>query len=208
MVAPGWHRLTDAVLATLRPGVIARAFSALRRLRWWARSRAMRGYLALAHPGVACAPGVRFGRGVRVRAFAGGRAEIGAGATLDDFAHVVVEGGHLVIGAGVLVGRGALVVCCEAISIGAGSLIGEYVTVRDQDHRHAGSGPLDAQGLITAPVRIGEQVWLGAKVTVTRGVDIAANAVVGANAVVTRSLAGRGVYGGIPARRLGAGVQP
>jgi acetyltransferase-like isoleucine patch superfamily enzyme len=41
------------------------------------------------------------------------------------------------------------------------------------------------QGEDVAPVRIGNDVWLGAKVTVLKGVSIGDGPIVGANAVVT-----------------------
>ncbi len=183
--------------------MLPRAFAGLRLLGMALRSFRQRSYLKLAHPGVRCHPTVRFGRGISIRAFAGAHIEIGKGSVIQDYALVIAEGGNLVIGEDCLIGRGCVVVCTEAITVGDGTLIAEYVTIRDQDHAHAADAALDAQGLTSAPVVIGKNVWLGAKVTVTRGVEIAAHAVVGANAVVTRSLPDRGVYGGVPARLLG-----
>ena len=54
--------------------------------------------------------------------------------------------------------------------IGAHCLFGELVSIRDHDHAFDGSGRaiLD-QGRVTAPVRIGDDVWIGAKATITRG---------------------------------------
>ncbi|MBT7051665.1 MAG: hypothetical protein HN978_18620 [Desulfobacula sp.] len=51
------------------------------------------------------------------------------------------------------------------------------------------------------PIDIAEGVWLGTKVQVNKGVSVESFSVVGANAVVTKSLK-RGVYGGIPARKI------
>lgn len=54
-----------------------------------------------------------------------------------------------------------------------------------------------------APVVIEEYAWLGPRVIVLPGVTIARGCVIGAGAVVTRSTEPYGVYGGIPAKRLG-----
>lgn len=185
-----------------------RLFSASRVLRHWLRSLAMRAYLALAFPGIRCHRSVRFGRGVTVLAFDGGTMEIGAGTFIQDHALLQVERGHLAIGGNCLIGRGSVVACKQAVSIGDGTLIAEHVTIRDHDHRTRGEGRLEAMGHDTAPVLIGHDVWLGAKVTVTRGVEIAPHAVVGANSVVTRTPAKRGVYAGAPARRIDERSRP
>lgn len=182
--------------------MIARAFAGLRKARFALRSAALRSYLRMAYPGVKVHRSVIFGKGVTVRAFDGAQLEIGEGTVVLEYAQLQVEGGSLVIGRDCLIGRGSVVICADRIEIGEGTLIAEHVTIRDQDHNHRGDGRLVSQGSTTAPIRIGHDVWLGAKVTVTRGVEIAPHAVVGANAVVTSSLPQRGVYVGAPARLL------
>ncbi len=182
--------------------LIRRVFSALRILRLNVRSAAVRTYLLLAHPAVSCHRTVQFGRGVTIRAFDGGRIVLGAGTVVLENAQVQTTGGVLIVGKNCQIGRGAVVFCTDHIEIGEGTMIAEHVTIRDHNHRHEGEGRLELQGHVSAPIHIGDNVWLGAKVTVTKGVDIAPRAVVGANAVVTRSLPSRGVYGGIPARLL------
>lgn len=184
--------------------MIARVLGRLRMLWWQLRSLRIRIVLRFAYPGIRCHPSVRFGRGVTIRAFDGARIEIGKGVGILEYAQVQADrGGHLVLGEECLIGRAAVIICSHAIEIGAGTLTAEHVTIRDQDHNHSGDGRLEAQGSSTAPIRIGHDVWLGAKVTVTKGVEIAPHAVVGANSVVTRSLPVRGVYVGAPARPIG-----
>ncbi|WP_067734349.1 acyltransferase [Novosphingobium naphthalenivorans] len=171
-------------------------------MRQAARSWAMRAYVRAAYRGVSCHPTVRFGRGARLRCFDGGTLTLGAGVALGDFAYLEAAAGHLEIGGNCEIGKGAIVVSREAVSIGDGTLVAEYCTIRDADHRHSGDDRLADQGFETAPIRIGRDVWLGAKVTVTRGVELADHCVIGANSVVTRSAAERGIYAGVPARRI------
>lgn len=52
------------------------------------------------------------------------------------------------------------------------------------------------------PVRIEENVWIGAKVSVLSGVTVACGCVVGAGAVVTKSTEPNGIYVGVPAKRI------
>lgn len=188
--------------------MIARTFSGLRRLRLALRSALYRAYLRLAYAGITCHPSVRFGVGARVRCFAGGAVTLGPGVFVQDCALVLAEGGRLTLGAGCEVGRWAVIAAREEIVIGAGTLIAEHVTIRDQDHGRDGAGALAERAMRTAPIRIGHDVWLAAKVTVTKGVEIAPHAVVGANSVVTRSLTEPCAYGGAPARRLGSPPLP
>ena len=60
------------------------------------------------------------------------------------------------------------------------------------------------QGYTTAPIIIGDDVWLGSKSVVLKGVSIGKGAVVGAGAVVTRSLPSGVIAVGAPARVIGS----
>lgn len=53
------------------------------------------------------------------------------------------------------------------------------------------------------PIKIGENVWLGANVVVLPGVEIANDCVVGAGSVVSKSLMEPNcIYAGVPAKRI------
>ncbi len=63
--------------------------------------------------------------------------------------------------------------------------------------------PLARRGFETAPIKIGRNVWVGAKATILMGVTIGDNAIVGANSVVTRDVPAGATVAGAPARELG-----
>ena len=109
--------------------------------------------------------------------------------------------GTLDIGDGVVLSRGVHLVAHAGVHIGAGSMIGEYASVRDANHRR-GAGPLRDSGHVAAPVHIGRGVWIGRGAVVLAGVRIGDGAVVAANAVVTHDVAAGAVVGGVPARPL------
>jgi acetyltransferase-like isoleucine patch superfamily enzyme len=91
----------------------------------------------------------------------------------------------------------------ESIGIGHDCLIAEMVSIRDHDHAFSSTEvSIIEQGRATAPIRIGDNVWIGGKATVTKGVTIGSNTVVGAHAVVTTDLPPDCVAVGIPARVL------
>ncbi len=168
-----------------------------------AASHARRLLLGLAYPGLSFGPGVTLGRGVRIRVTDGGRCHIGARTAIEPGCLLIVKGGELTIGPDGFIGQGSVIACCSRIGIGPDALIGEHVTIRDQDHRTADhASPYRTQGLETAPISLGANVWLGAKVTVVKGVSIGDGAVIGAGAVVTRSLPARCHAVGVPARPI------
>ncbi|WP_062262821.1 sugar O-acetyltransferase [Endozoicomonas arenosclerae] len=85
------------------------------------------------------------------------------------------------------------------VRIGNNVLFGPNVTLSTAGH------PLDATirntGLeFCKPITIGDNVWLGANVTVNPGVTIGDNAVIGAGSVVTRDVPANTVAVGIPCR--------
>jgi acetyltransferase-like isoleucine patch superfamily enzyme len=121
---------------------------------------------------------------------------------IDRFVDVTAKYGSLMIGSGTYVGQFSVICARQAITIGADCLIAEHVTIRDQDHDFGGARPTSRNGFVTEPIRIGNNVWLGAKVTVLKGVTIGDNVVVGANSVVTRDLPNNVVAAGAPARVL------
>ncbi|MGY6631135.1 MAG: acyltransferase [Wenzhouxiangella sp.] len=113
--------------------------------------------------------------------------------------------GRIEIGDDVVVSRGSHLVAFDRLQIGAGSMIGEYVSIRDANHdfRQAdASRPLRDSGHQAAPITIGRNVWVGRGAAILAGVDIGDHAVIAANAVVTRSVAAGAVVGGVPARPL------
>lgn len=150
---------------------------------------------------VSCKGKVGLGKRVDIRVTDGGAVVIGDGAHLSDDVQIIVSGGVVTIGESVFLGKGAVIVARNSIAIGNDVQIAEYVTIRDQDHRVLNNGkPLRGNGFEVDPVNIGDNVWLGAKVTVTKGVAIKKNAVVGANSVVTNNVAENEIVAGCPAR--------
>ena len=151
-------------------------------------------------------PRVQFGarcdvrRNLQIRVRGGGSVIIGAGCILDT--DLVIEcGGNLKLGAGTILGHHCTLASEEAIEIGENCLIAEMVSIRDHDHCFDQVDiDIRDQGHVSSAVRIGRNVWLGAKVTVVKGVTIGDNAIIGANAVVTKDIPANAIAVGAPAK--------
>jgi len=109
--------------------------------------------------------------------------------------------GRVTLGDGVFFNRGCHVVVQESLTVGDYSLFGEGVSIHDDNHVIGrGPEPIASRGLVTRPVAIGRNVWVGARAVILPGVHIGDNAVVGAGAVVTRDVPPYTVVAGVPAR--------
>jgi len=110
------------------------------------------------------------------------------------------EQGYISLGNEVVLSRGVHIVAFASIKIGAGSMIGEYTSLRDANHRFGAGNSIRYSGHTHAPIVIGANVWIGRGVTILAGVNIGDNAVIGANAVVTKDVTPNTLAAGIPAR--------
>jgi acetyltransferase-like isoleucine patch superfamily enzyme len=110
--------------------------------------------------------------------------EIGAGAEINNNVFIKSEG--------------------PGIRIGARALLGSEVTIYDSDfhdlraERRRGGQPR------MAAVELAEDVFVGDRVLILKGVRIGAHAVIGAGSVVTRSIPAGAIAAGSPARVIGA----
>lgn len=177
-------------------GILLRAACKLRsRLR-----SKLAAHLLSGLPGVDIRGQIVIAPGVRFSVVAGGRLSIGPYVSFAERSTIFAAPGVLSIGKATHIGIGTVIAARQLISIGDDCLIAEYVTIRDQDHAYTDRGPTAQNGFRTAPINIGNNVWIGAKATITKGVSIGDNAVIGANAVVTADIPANSVAVGIPAR--------
>jgi acetyltransferase-like isoleucine patch superfamily enzyme len=91
----------------------------------------------------------------------------------------------------------------ESVKIGRRVLIAGRVYISDHDHEydHPVLAPMHT-GLVTAPVVIEDEVWIGEGAVILKGVTVGRRSVIGANSVVTRDVPPYTVVGGVPAKVL------
>ena len=111
--------------------------------------------------------------------------------------------GILSVGNNFYLNRYSRIVAHQSISIGDQVTIGQFVSILDHDHNfEMKKGQLTLDGYLTAPVKIGSNVWIGDKSTILKGVTIGDNVVVGANTLVNKDVPSNSVIGGVPFKIL------
>lgn len=148
----------------------------------------------------------RFGPGCDVRRVSsflvarGADVQFGTECVIDD-GFVLECRGRLEVGDRTVFGHHCTIGVAEEVIIGEDCLIAELVSIRDHEHEFGDvDRPVVVQGRRVGAVVIGDNVWLGAKVTVTSGVTIGRDTIVGANSVVTKDLPAGCVAAGVPAK--------
>lgn len=108
---------------------------------------------------------------------------------------------NIELGRSVFINRGVNLTARERISIGDNALIGPYVVLNSGSHEFSDPHQLIRdQGHRLAPIRVEQDVWIGAHATILPGVTVGQGGIVAAGAVVTRSVEAYTVVAGVPAR--------
>ena len=99
---------------------------------------------------------------------------------------------------------GCSITALRRVTIGSRILIGSGVLITDNDaHAINPEGRIYSNDIATGPVEIGDDVFLGARAIILKGVHIGDGAVVGAGAVVTKNVPPFAIVAGNPARIIG-----
>ncbi len=109
----------------------------------------------------------------------------------------VYRGGMLTIGNGTYLNRNAVVIAVGNVDIGNDCRIGWDVVIMDSDLH-----PVDAndQPTESARVVIEDDVWIGCRSIILKGVRIGKRSVIAAGSIVTKDIPPNSIAAGVPAR--------
>ena len=118
------------------------------------------------------------------------------------YSAINMQGGRLIIEDNVGISN-TTITCANEIIIEKDVAIGDGTMIADTNfhsldvrERHMKANP----GVRTAPIKICEGAFIGARAIILKGVTIGKEAVIGAGAVVTEDIPDKEVWGGNPAR--------
>ena len=135
---------------------------------------------------------------------------VGAHSTIRGELLVFGHGGDIEIGDWCYVGEGARIWSASRVRIGSRVLIAHGVNIHDTNshpldpvarHEHAVAiatrgHPKTAPDIVSLPVEIGDDAWVGFNAIILKGVTIGARAIIAAGSVVTEDVPADGVYAG------------
>lgn len=110
-------------------------------------------------------------------------------------------GAKIVIGDRTYINRRTEIMSKNSVTIGQGCAISWDVVISDTDYHEI----LGASS--TKPINIGDEVWIGCKSTILKGVTIGNGAVVAAGSVVTKDVDPHTLVAGIPAMEIKRNVR-
>lgn len=106
------------------------------------------------------------------------------------------------IGENTTVGYHTYLFASASISIGDNCLIAPFVYLVDSDHSIERHELINRQPNQTAPIVVGNDVWIGTGAKILKGVTIGDGAVIAAGALVKDDVAPYTIVGGIPAKKI------
>lgn len=119
----------------------------------------------------------------------GSNLKIGKKFKMRDGAKIRVrKGAYCVIGNNSSINCNNMIACRERIEIGDNVMLSPNVQIYDHDHDFRVVGGVKAGKYRTNPVKIGNNVWIGANTVILRGTEIGDNCVIGAGCVVKGSI--------------------
>lgn len=150
---------------------------------------------------------VRIGNYVTLSGLGSGLLEIKEGAAIGSFSNVIIStslnniGQNIHIGHHTSIGEYAYLGGAGGLHIGNECIVGQYFSCHPENHGYnIEDKSFRFQPVTRKGIYIGNNCWIGSKVTILDGVTIGNNCVIAAGSVVTKDIPDNSLVGGIPAR--------
>ena len=142
--------------------------------------------------------------GAKVRFFIeNGEIVIGNKARIGDYCEIQSRYSKIQIGDNFNLNSFSRIIAFNKISIGNNVTIAQFVSILDHDHDYKISdGNMLLNGYKFKPIKIGSNVWIGDKVSITKGVTIGDNVIIGAGTIVTKDIISNSIVAGNPLRLI------
>lgn len=152
---------------------------------------------------------LKLGNDVHISALGKHGVFIGDNVGIGAFSRIVVStsfnhlGEKIVIGNQVGMGEYAYLGGAGGLTIGNECIIGQYFSCHPENHLSADlSISIRHQGTSRRGITIGNNCWIGSKVTILDGVEIGDGCIIAAGAVVNKSFPENSIIGGVPAKLI------
>ena len=126
---------------------------------------------------------------------------IGKDVKICEHTTIITAGGNLQIGEGSQLGANNYITCQGGVEIGAHVMSASNLSIISSEHQYQDVDlPIMDQGSKHAPIKIGDDSWIGINVTILSGTTIGKHCVIGANSLVRGDFPDYSVIVGNPAR--------
>ena len=135
---------------------------------------------------------------------------IGHNCSIGAFSQLVCTSNYAMVGKGIIIGDNvgmgefAYIGGAGGVIIKKNTIIGQYFSCHPQNHNFLDTTKLIRhQGTNCKGIFIGENCWIGTKVTILDGVEVGNGCVIGAGSLITKSVPENSIVIGIPGRVIG-----
>lgn len=131
----------------------------------------------------------------------GHNSKIGRCSTITITSHFSNLGKTFRLGNNSAIGEFSHMGCAGGLEIGNDVIMGSYISFHSENHNYENPNiPIRLQGVSHKGIKIGNNVWVGAKATFLDGATIGDNCIVAAGAVVRGTFPNNVIIGGVPAK--------
>ncbi len=148
-------------------------------------------------------------KGTRIDGYAANKIIFGNGCKIGAYSHLTCTSHLSKYGVGLTMGNHSAIGdfahfgASGGIEIGNDVIMGSYISFHSENHNFTDNSKLiREQGTTSKGIKLGNNIWVGAKVTFLDGCVVGNNCVVAAGAVVTGVYPDNSIIGGVPAKVL------